>query len=105
VVGNHWSVLVLGTFGVGVGLWLCAVLFIFAGRLPFNPYEWTGFLFVYSACCQVAAGLAMLSINRGVKAYFLTEQGKEALARAGEVKMGGDVIGLVSDKGPPSLML
>jgi len=99
IIGNHWSVLVSGTFGVGVGLWVCGALFIFAPMLSLDPLEWMGLWYLFAAGCQGAAGLSMLSINNAVRKFFQSPEGKAAMSRAMELAacvVDEDVIGMCS---------
>lgn len=95
VVGNHWSVLVLSTFGVGVGLWFCAALFISTSH-SLNPFEWMGILYLIAAFFQALAATSLLSINGAVKTYFNSSEGKDAFARVIEMGqvMDAESIGL-----------
>eukprot|EP00415_Alexandrium_ostenfeldii_P001084 UN1084 len=98
IIGNHWSVLVGGTFGVGIGLWIVGALFVFLPGSSLDPFEWMGLFYLFAASCQAISGLSMLSINNAVRKYFESPEGKASLATAAEMvnDVSGDVIGLGS---------
>lgn len=99
VVGNHWQVLVMGTFGLGVGLWLVGALLAFHRRHSMDPLLWMTLSYVVAAGSQGLSGMAMLSINKAVRRHFQTPQGKLTLAAVAEMAGcadQGDVIELYS---------
>mmetsp|Transcript_7763 Transcript_7763/g.8465 ORF Transcript_7763/g.8465 Transcript_7763/m.8465 type:complete len:332 (+) Transcript_7763:92-1087(+) len=98
IIGNHWSVLVTGTFGVGVGLWLVSALFVFSHLHSVDPFQWMSLFYLLAAGCQAMSGLSMLSINAAVRRYFQSTEGKAAMSSATEMasRVDGDVIGLCS---------
>eukprot|EP00414_Alexandrium_minutum_P002818 CAMPEP_0113818746 /NCGR_PEP_ID=MMETSP0328-20130328/394_1 /TAXON_ID=39455 /ORGANISM="Alexandrium minutum" /LENGTH=332 /DNA_ID=CAMNT_0000786681 /DNA_START=53 /DNA_END=1048 /DNA_ORIENTATION=- /assembly_acc=CAM_ASM_000350 len=95
IIGNHWSALVSGTFGVGVGLWIVGALFVFSRRYSLDPFKWMGLVYLLAAGCQAVSGLSMLSINNAVRKYFQSPEGKASLAAAAE--MASDASGDVMD--------
>jgi len=69
VVDCWWGILVVGTCGVGIALWLGAAICLFPA-LDISPLRMMGLFYFCAAACQILAGVTMLVGNLCIRSYW-----------------------------------
>jgi len=77
VTGVWWAILVLGTFGVGVSIWLVGVDFMIQEKR--DGFQKIGVYFSIASFFQACAGTAIFSINSRVRAHFKGPKGEKTI--------------------------
>jgi len=77
VAGVWWAILVLGTFGVGVSIWLVGVDFMIQEER--DGFQKIGVYFSIASFFQACAGTAIFSINSRVRAHFKGPKGEKTI--------------------------
>lgn len=77
VAGFWWAILVLGTFGVGIAVWLVGADFMITDDR--DGFEKIGIYFSIASCFQFCAGAAIFCINTRVRAHFGGPRGAKTI--------------------------
>jgi len=71
VVDCWWGILVVGTCGVGIALWLGSAICVFP-VLDISPLRMMGLFYFCAAASQILAGVTMLVCNSYIRSYWGT---------------------------------
>jgi len=77
VAGVWWAILVLGTFGVGVSIWLVGADFMI--QEDRDGFQKIGVYFSVASFFQACAGTAIFCINSRVRAHFRGPKGEKTI--------------------------
>jgi len=77
IVGFWWKILIVGTFGVGVFVWLIGANFMIKEKR--DGFRLIGTYFAFASFFQACAGVSIFVINARVRAYFASSKGPKTI--------------------------